>query len=135
VLFTFTLGVELGCWIGGVGILTGFGKAPWRLALNPPVIAILSGLALNFTGLHAFIPDALSDQASPAPRQASPPHVKPQESSAHPTPLVVSPVAQAPRPADADCLHYFAEWDSQGLVGNASASVLQLTHGVELRSS
>ena len=59
VLFTFTLGVELGCWIGGVGILTGFGKAPWRLALNPPVIAILSGLALNFTGLHAYIPTTL----------------------------------------------------------------------------
>jgi predicted permease len=59
VLFTFTLGVELGCWIGGVGILTGFAKAPWRLALNPPVIAILTGLTLNFTGLHAFIPAAL----------------------------------------------------------------------------
>ncbi len=61
VLFTFTLGVELGCWISGVGILTGFSKAPWRLALNPPVIAILSGLALNFTGLHAYVPHAAAN--------------------------------------------------------------------------
>ncbi len=61
VLFTFTLGVELGCWICGVGTLTGFGKAPWRLALNPPVIAILSGVALNLTGLHALVPAAISN--------------------------------------------------------------------------
>jgi malate permease and related proteins len=61
VLFTFTLGVELGCWIAGVGTLTGWGNAPWRHALNPPVFAILGGLALNFSGLHAFIPSALSN--------------------------------------------------------------------------
>lgn len=61
VLFTFTLGVELACWTCGVGILTGFTSAPWRLALNPPVVAILTSLALNFTGLHAFVPAALSN--------------------------------------------------------------------------
>jgi malate permease and related proteins len=61
VLFTFTLGVELGCWICGVGTLTGFAKAPWKLALNPPVIAILTGLALNFSGLHAFVPSFLAN--------------------------------------------------------------------------
>ncbi len=61
VLFTFTLGVELGCWIGGVGVLTGFARAPWRLALNPPVLAILAGLLLNFTGLHAWVPAALAN--------------------------------------------------------------------------
>jgi predicted permease len=61
VLFTFTLGVELGCWICGVGTLTGFGNAPWRLAINPPVIAILTGLAINFTGLHAFVPEAIAN--------------------------------------------------------------------------
>jgi ubiquitin thioesterase protein OTUB1 len=32
------------------------------------------------------------DQMNPAPRLVSPPHVKPQESSAHPTPLVAFPV-------------------------------------------
>lgn len=56
VLFTFTLGVEIACWTAGVGMLTGFDKAPWRLALNAPVITILSSLALNFTGMHGCIP-------------------------------------------------------------------------------
>lgn len=56
VMFTFTLGVELACWTAGVGMLTGLDKAPWKLALNPPVITILLSLVLNFTGLHAHIP-------------------------------------------------------------------------------
>lgn len=56
VMFTFTLGVELACWTAGVGMLTGLDKAPWKLALNPPVITILASLVLNFTGLHAHIP-------------------------------------------------------------------------------
>ena len=56
VLFTFTLGIELACWTVCVGMLTGFNKAPLRLALNPPVITILAALFLNFTGLHAYIP-------------------------------------------------------------------------------
>jgi predicted permease len=56
VLFTFTLGSELACWTACVGMLTGFDKAPLKLALNPPVITILSSLLLNFTGLHGYIP-------------------------------------------------------------------------------
>lgn len=56
VMFTFTLGVELACWIVGVGLLTGLDKAPWRLALGPPVIAIIASVLLNFTGLHSYIP-------------------------------------------------------------------------------
>lgn len=56
VLFTFTLGVELACWTAGVGLLTGLDKAPWRLALNAPVITILTSLMLNFTGLHTYVP-------------------------------------------------------------------------------
>lgn len=56
VLFTFTLGVELACWTAGVGLLTGLDKAPWRLALNAPVLTILVSLLLNFTGLHAHVP-------------------------------------------------------------------------------
>ena len=56
VLFTFTLGVELACWTAGVGLLTGLDKAPWRLALNAPVLTILISLLLNFSGLHAHVP-------------------------------------------------------------------------------
>lgn len=59
VMFTFTLGVELACWTAGVGLLTGLGKAPWKLALNPPVITILTSLMLNFTGLHVYIPEVV----------------------------------------------------------------------------
>lgn len=56
VLFTFTLGIEMACWTACVGMLTGFNKAPLKLALNPPVITILVALLLNFTGLHGYIP-------------------------------------------------------------------------------
>ncbi len=56
VLFTFTLGVEIACWTAGVGMLTGFDKAPWRLAINVPVLSILLSLVLNFTGLHVHVP-------------------------------------------------------------------------------
>ena len=49
VLFTFTLGVELACWTVGVGLLTGLSQAPWKLALNPPVLTILFSLLLNFS--------------------------------------------------------------------------------------
>ncbi len=59
VMFTFTLGVELACWTAGVGLLTGLDKAPWKLALNPPVMTILGSLLLNFTGLHVYIPDVI----------------------------------------------------------------------------
>lgn len=57
VLFTFTLGVEIACWTAGVGLLTGLGKAPWKLALNAPVLTILFSLLLNFTGMHAYVPE------------------------------------------------------------------------------
>jgi len=59
VMFTFALGIELACWTAGVGLLTGLGKAPWKLALNPPVITILLSLILNFTGLHAHLPQVI----------------------------------------------------------------------------
>jgi malate permease and related proteins len=51
VLFTFTLGVELAVWLLGVGTLTGLAKAPWKAALNAPVIVIVLALLMNFSGL------------------------------------------------------------------------------------
>ena len=56
VMFTFTLGVEIALWTVAVGVLTGMSKAPWKLLVNPPVIAILISLLGNAAGLHAFIP-------------------------------------------------------------------------------
>ena len=59
VMFTFTLGVELAVWTLGVGVLTGLSQAPWRAALDVPVIAIIAALVLNFCHASSFIPDAL----------------------------------------------------------------------------
>lgn len=59
VMFTFTLGVELAVWTLGVGTLTGLSNAPWKAALNVPVISILTALVLNFIGVARFIPDVL----------------------------------------------------------------------------
>jgi predicted permease len=59
VLFTFSLGVEIAMWTLGAGLLTGFGKAPWRHALNPPVISTLAALALHYSGVGLVMPQFL----------------------------------------------------------------------------
>lgn len=56
VLFTFTLGVEIALWTVAVGVLTGMSKAPWKLLLKPPFIAIILSLLANFFGLHGWMP-------------------------------------------------------------------------------
>ncbi|MCE9520414.1 MAG: AEC family transporter [Verrucomicrobia bacterium] len=59
VLFTYTLGVEIAMWTVGVGLLTGLSKAPWRHAINAPVIAILASLALHYAGAGPHVPETL----------------------------------------------------------------------------
>ena len=59
VMFTFSLGVELCLWTVGVGLLTGFGKAPWKHALNVPVVTILLSLALHYVGAGPLVPGVL----------------------------------------------------------------------------
>lgn len=59
VLFTYTLGVEIALWTVGVGLLTGFSKAPWRHAINAPVISILASLALHYAGAGPQVPEML----------------------------------------------------------------------------
>ena len=57
VLFVFALGVELGMWVFGMLLLRGATVAQGlRRTLNPPVIAILVGLALNLSGAHTLLP-------------------------------------------------------------------------------
>lgn len=63
VMFVFNIGVELAMWTIGVGMLTGLRRAPLRLMLSPPLMAILFGLTLNFTGLDAWWPALLADTA------------------------------------------------------------------------
>lgn len=57
VVFTFTLGVEFAMWTVGVGLLTGISKAPWKHALNAPVISILLALLLHYSGVGRVIPE------------------------------------------------------------------------------
>ncbi len=59
VLFTYTLGVELAMWTVGVGMLTGLSKAPWRHAINPPVISILASLLLHYAGVGPHVPETI----------------------------------------------------------------------------
>jgi len=59
VMFTFTLGVEIALWTIAVGVLTGMTKAPWKLLVNAPVIAIVIALVGNAVGLHAYVPKIL----------------------------------------------------------------------------
>ena len=59
VLFTYTLGVEIAMWTVGVGLLTGLSKAPWRHAINAPVISILASLALHYAGAGPHVPEML----------------------------------------------------------------------------
>ncbi len=56
VMFTFTLGVELAVWVLGVGTLTGLAKAPWKAALNAPVLSIITALTINFLGYGLLWP-------------------------------------------------------------------------------
>lgn len=61
VLFTFTIGVELAMWTIGVGLLTGLNKAPWRHAINTPVITILLSLGLHYAGAGPHVPKILHE--------------------------------------------------------------------------
>jgi predicted permease len=56
VLFTLSLGIELALWTVGVGLLTGFSKAPWRHAFTPPVFGILGSLTLHYLGVGPHVP-------------------------------------------------------------------------------
>lgn len=58
-LFLYGMGVEIGTWILGVGVLSGFGGGNWKRAINPPVLAVCGGLALHYAGAGPWIPTAL----------------------------------------------------------------------------
>jgi malate permease and related proteins len=61
VLFVFNLGVDIAMWTIGVGILSG-GKSGNRWLsslLNPPLVAVIAALALNYIGINKFTPNAM----------------------------------------------------------------------------
>ena len=52
VLLVYNVGIESMLWTFGLLILTGkISRDAWKQILNPPMIAMLAGLALNFLGL------------------------------------------------------------------------------------
>jgi predicted permease len=61
VLFAFFLGVELAFWSIAVAQLTGHaGRGNWRGALNVPIIAIATGIALNALGAKTWMPSSIA---------------------------------------------------------------------------
>lgn len=61
VLFAFFLGVELAFWSIAVAQLTGHAeKGNWRSALNAPIVAIPTAIALNALGAKAWMPTSIA---------------------------------------------------------------------------
>ena len=56
VLFVHNLGVEIVLWTLGVMLISGQHQGAWKNLISGPVIAILLGLTLNFSGGHEHIP-------------------------------------------------------------------------------
>jgi len=52
VLLVYNVGIELMFWTFGILVLTGkVDRGVWRKLLNPPLLALVAGLAMNFAGL------------------------------------------------------------------------------------
>jgi predicted permease len=61
VLFLHNLGVELALWTLGIVLVSGgLGRGWWRRLLNGPILAIVGGLLLNFSGAAPHLPDFLT---------------------------------------------------------------------------
>ena len=62
VLFAFNLGVEVAMWTIGVATISGrqAGKRWWAPLVNPPIIAVVSGIVLNFLGAGHWMPSTVN---------------------------------------------------------------------------
>jgi hypothetical protein len=57
VLLIHNVGVEICLWTAGVMLITGLSlRQGWRKILNPPVVAIVAAVALNFIGGRHWMP-------------------------------------------------------------------------------
>jgi malate permease and related proteins len=59
VLFLHNLGVEIALWTVGVSLLRGTLKTSGRALLNPPILAVVTGLVVHYTGLYPYFPQFL----------------------------------------------------------------------------
>lgn len=58
ILFVHNVGVDLAFWTVGVLILQGiFNREGFRRVINPPLIALVLALVLNYTGIYATLPN------------------------------------------------------------------------------
>ncbi|MFA7343141.1 MAG: AEC family transporter [Terrimicrobiaceae bacterium] len=62
VLFAFNLGVEVAMWTIAVATISGHqaGKRWWAPLLNPPILAVVGGIALNFLWAGRWVPSSVS---------------------------------------------------------------------------
>ena len=61
VLFIYMVGVEFAFWTLGTMLISGqLGRGWWRKAINPPSMAIVVSLSVNYFDLAGFIPSALT---------------------------------------------------------------------------
>jgi len=61
VLLAFNMGVDIAMWTIGVALMpTGQSKGDWKkILLNPPIISVAAGIALNAMGAARWIPQAV----------------------------------------------------------------------------
>lgn len=55
-IFVHGIGVEVAIWTVGLFIMTQHAGPPWRKLINGPFIAVITSLALNYTGGHTLVP-------------------------------------------------------------------------------
>lgn len=57
VLFLHNLGVEVAIWTVCLSLLRGAGRGgSWKSMFNPPILAVVGGLLIHYTGLYPYLP-------------------------------------------------------------------------------
>lgn len=57
VLFLHNLGVEIAVWTVCLGVLRGSIRSSARVLRNPPILAVVTGLTIHYTGLYPHLPE------------------------------------------------------------------------------
>lgn len=58
-IFIHGLGIEIAMWTIGIIILSRQAGPAWKLLINGPFIAVITGLILNYSGAHEWLPEWL----------------------------------------------------------------------------